>query len=49
MCVVETTQDDIHKQLLAEERAERRGDDLTVHETTPSTFLTMGMDLEQRQ
>lgn len=48
--MTETTQDDVHKELLAEELAEHRGrGDLLVHETTASTFLKMGMDLEQQQ
>lgn len=50
MVVTETTQDDIHKELLAEELAEQCDRTvLPVHETTVSTFLKMGMDLEQQQ
>lgn len=46
----ETTQEDVHQELLAEEKAERRNTDAApIHETTASTFLTMGMDLEHQQ
>ena len=49
MYTTETTQADVHKELLAEELAERRDrGDLPVHETA-STFLKMGMDLEEQQ
>ena len=50
MYTTETTQADVHKELLAEELTECRDrGDLLVHETTASTFLKMGMDLEEQQ
>lgn len=50
VCSLETTQDDVHKELLAEEKAERSGSDpQPTHQTTASTFLNMGIELEHQQ
>lgn len=51
--ITETTQADVEQELLAEETAERAQQALTntesVHETTASKFLSMGLDLENQQ
>ena len=52
MLCLETTQGDIEHQLLEEERAERaqaNNDLMLVHATTPSMFLSIGLDLENQQ
>jgi hypothetical protein len=47
----ETTQRDVESELLAEERAEAQSnnDPPSVHATTASMFLSMGLDLEDQQ
>lgn len=47
----ETTQGDVESELLAEERAEAQSnnDSPSVHATTASMFLSMGLDLEDQQ
>jgi hypothetical protein len=49
---LETTQDDVQRDLLAEEKAERicttEGAE-AVHDTTASQFLSMGLELENQQ
>jgi hypothetical protein len=47
----ETTQDDVERELLAEEEAETRNNENPppVHTTTASMFLSMGLDLEHQQ
>ncbi|KAF7965003.1 hypothetical protein HWV62_1144 [Athelia sp. TMB] len=48
---IETTKQDIHRALLNEEQAEARAEGISplTHETTASTFLNTGLDLEHQQ
>ena len=52
----ESTQDDVERELLVEEKAERDRERVElvegvrpIHETTASKFLSMGLDLENQQ
>lgn len=47
----ETTQEDVERELLSEEKAESHHNEdlLPVHTTTASMFLSMGLDLEHQQ
>jgi hypothetical protein len=52
--IAETTQDNVERELLAEEKAEQEqarsyDDPPPIHTTTASMFLSMGLDLENQQ